>query len=144
MVVVGVLAILITMAGLGINRYISLSRDEERKADVTIIANALEKYYEQKGEYPGCTLMTATGATLTANTLKGIDLAAILVPNPAGGVTNSIICGRVNSSFVGDYYGYEGDGTANCTSSTGPCARFTLTYKSEEQLEIIEVKSIHQ
>ena len=53
------------------------ARDNERLTDMSVLTNALEKFYQQKGEYPpGCPDTSCTSTLLTANTS-----AAIITPN---------------------------------------------------------------
>lgn len=54
-VVITVIGILATIAGMAYSRVQAEGRDAKRKADITLLANLFEKYYEQNGEYPtGC------------------------------------------------------------------------------------------
>lgn len=141
-VVIAVIAILATLATLGLSRYLQDGRDAKRTANVTAVAEALEKYYDQNGEYPSCAAITASGPTVTSNTLKGLDQAALLAPSAPSGTTNSLKCG-VTLTFNGeDFYEYDGDGSTDCSGS-GSCLSFTIRYRSESDNQIDHIDSRH-
>lgn len=63
------------------------ARDNERSTDMSVITNALEKFYQQKGEYPpGCPDTSCVSTLLTANTS-----AAIITPNTTLATLTSIM-----------------------------------------------------
>ena len=104
MVIVGILTTVAIVSYSGIQ---AGSRDSQRSSKATIISGALEKYYDQNGEYPNC-------ENVNADTLK-IDPDVLTTPSdPAG--QNSIEC----SSLSGDKFNYIGGGTS-----------YTLEYKKE-------------
>lgn len=139
-VVIAVIAILATLATVGFSRYLEDGRDNQRTANVTVISEALEKYYDENGEYPSCASITAPSSTVTSSILDGIDQAALLVPNADDETTNSIRCGSSLTISGEDFIEYVGDGSAACTGS-GSCLSYTLRYKSEGDGEIKEVES---
>ena len=141
-VIIIVIAILATITTLGLNRYLEDGRDNRRNANVTAISEALEKYYDQKGEYPSCAAITAAGNTVATNTLKGLDESALLVPEASTGTTNSIRCGTnlTAGGTDGDFIEYVGDGSATCTG-TGSCLSYTLRYRSESNNTVVELNS---
>jgi prepilin-type N-terminal cleavage/methylation domain-containing protein len=73
LVVIAVIGILTTISVVGYNRYQANSRDTQRAAKVTAIAEALEKYYDQHGEYPGCSQLTQAATTITGSSPGGIS-----------------------------------------------------------------------
>ena len=141
-VVIIVMAILATIVSLGLNRYLEDGRDSQRISDVTTIVEALEKYYNKYGEYPGCDAMTAAGSVVATNTLKGIDQSALVVPDADASVTNSIRCGTTLSSggTDGDFIEYVGDGSAECNGS-GSCHSYTIRYRNEATSTVSEIES---
>ena len=139
-VVIAVIGILATITVLGINRFQMDTRDAIRAANIVVISEALEKYYDQHGEYPNCAAVSATATTVSTNTLKGIETSSLIAPEAASGTTNSLSCSTAPTSFV-DAFQYVGDGTSPCTNSTGGCTKFSLRYKSEAKNTIIELKS---
>lgn len=141
MVVVAIIAILAAVSIVMYSRVQVDARDTERASKVSIIAGALEKYYSQNGEYPGCTAMVQAGSAVSANVLKGIEVEALLVPNSPAGVTNSITCSALTATGP-DLFRYAGDGTATCNTGAA-CTTFTLQYRREVTKEIISVGSRH-
>ena len=139
-VVIAVIAILATLATLGLNKYLEDGRDAKRSASVTAISEALEKYYDKNGEYPSCTAITGTGASVSTNILGGIDQSALVVPDAGSGTTNSIQCGTVLTTTGTDFIEYVGDGSPDCINN-GSCLSFTLRYRKEAESTIAQVES---
>jgi prepilin-type N-terminal cleavage/methylation domain-containing protein len=137
-IVIVVIALLATITTLGLNQYLQDGRDNRREANVTTISEALEKYYDQNGEYPSCTAITAAGPTVATNTLKGIDESALLVPDETG--SNSIRCNATLALTGADFIQYVGDGSNTCTSGSA-CLSYKLRYRSETQNTIRELGS---
>lgn len=123
-VVIAIIGILTTIGIIAFNKYRTDARDSQRKAQITVISQALEKYFNANGEYPGCTSMTASPSTISSNTLVGIDTSVFVAPGSS--LTNSITCGTPSTP---DYFGYIGTG-ASCASGSA-CESYTLQYKSE-------------
>ncbi|MDB5167558.1 MAG: ral secretion pathway protein [Candidatus Saccharibacteria bacterium] len=144
LVVVAVIGILATITLIGFNRYQADTRDSERSSEATIISEALEKYYDQNGEYPGCSAMTTTG-TMVAATLGNIDPKTLITPQANSGQTNSInFCTDITTSTAGDNFAYVGDGSNTCLIATGTssaCLQFKLEYKQESTGTIQSVSS---
>lgn len=142
-VVIAVIAILATLATLGLSRYLAEGRDTRRAANVATVAEALEKYYDQNGEYPACDAITSDAANVAGNVLKGIDQSALATPGAGSPSPNSIKCGVPLSVSGNDFYEYVGDGSPDCNSN-GSCLAFTLRYKSELDNTVKEVQSRRQ
>jgi prepilin-type N-terminal cleavage/methylation domain-containing protein len=109
MIVVFIIGILTTIGIVSFSKIQAGSRDTQRSSKITVIAEALEKYYDKNGEYPNCDDITSS--TVTADTLKGMSPDALITPSG-----NSIIC---NDPSI-DAFGYVGGGTS-----------YTLKYKEE-------------
>jgi len=139
-VIIVVLGILAALATFGINKYLEDSRDSHREASVTTIATALEKYYQEHGEYPGCDALTGSADSVTGSVLKGLDASALVAPGADTGTDNSIRCGEDLDTATDDFYEYTGDGTPGCNGS-GTCATFTLKYRNVGDDAVIEVKA---
>lgn len=125
-IVVVVIAILLTIATFGAIRFQQDTRDTHRASDVTIIAEALEKYYDKNGQYPSCDAITQSIDTVISKTLQGIDRAVLIAPDSMGEI-NSIRCSSESSQASAVTYGYE---TPDCEYSQ-PCSTFILHYWSE-------------
>ena len=141
MIVIIVIGILTTITMVGISRFQADARDARRSTSITTIAEALEKYYDQNGEYPNCAAIGATANTVSTDTLKGISTSALIAPQAPSGTANSLSCTVTATTNGTDVFQYIGDGTSPCTNSTGACLRYSLRYKSEGQNTIIQVDS---
>jgi len=138
-VVITVIAVLATVASFGLNKYLEDGRDSRRAASVTTISEALEKYYDKNGEYPGCSILTSEPGVVSQSVLQGIDQSALITPSAGSSVTNSISCNQI-ATTTNDIYQYQGDGSNTCTN--GPaCLTYTLRYREEASNTILEVKS---
>ena len=139
-VVIVVIGILATISVLGFSAIQERSRDAKRAASATVIAEALEKYYDVNGEYPGCAALTTNASTVRSNTLKGIDESSLLTPKAADGVTNTIKCTDLNDLSDGDFFSYTGDTTAECVSGIA-CKSWVLKYQVEDTGDIAQIQS---
>lgn len=141
LIVIIIIGILTTITAVGIIRYQATSRDAERAAKTTVIAEALEKYYDKNGEYPSCPSVTASGSNVTTTTLPGMDPQSLLVPRSASGVTNSIKCiNLTGAAGEADVFAYVGDGSDACLTGDS-CLKWTLKYKEESTDSIKSVQS---
>jgi prepilin-type N-terminal cleavage/methylation domain-containing protein len=140
-IVIAVIAILSAVSIVAYAKIQADSRDGARLAKVQIITTALEKYYGDNGEYPSCTAMTQSGALVSSNVLVGIDTDALLVPNSAAGVTNSITCTALSGSV--DAFAYVGGGSPACTGAQA-CLSYTLQYRQESTGIVVSVESFHK
>ncbi|MBC7459170.1 fibronectin type III domain-containing protein [Candidatus Saccharibacteria bacterium] len=131
-VVIVVIGILAGFAIVGFSQFQADSRDARRSANVTTIAESLEKFYDVNGEYPSCAALSGAAAT-TRNTLGGIDQQALTTPSAPSDETNSIKCtsaGNILTTSGIDFFEYQGDGSSDCNGS-GSCLAFTIRYKDE-------------
>ena len=139
--VVAIIAILATIAAVSLSSHLTKSRDSQRRTSAEMIASALEKYYLENGEYPGCAAITQPGNSVSQGVLKGLDNAALVTPNSSEGTTNSIVCDDINNS-EDDVFAYVGDNTAAC--KTGPaCSNWTISYRDEASGEVKTIFSRH-
>jgi prepilin-type N-terminal cleavage/methylation domain-containing protein len=141
-IVVVVIGILVSLGVVAYSRVQADTRDKERAADISVIADALEQYYsENSGVYPGCTAMTQAGDTVTSSTLVGMDPSALVAPKAPSGTSNSIGCTSLTSGSGADTYAYVGNVNTNC--STGAyCYQYTLQYRQETTGNIISRRSV--
>lgn len=118
-VVIVILGVLATLTTLGFNRTMSNSRNDSANSKAKLITAALEKYYDQNGEYPDCaTKIVVSGVTGTGGALQGVDPGSLTRDGSgAASGTNSIVCGT----------------TANTTnfSYSNTSKSYTLQYKEE-------------
>ncbi len=142
-VVIIVIAILVTIVSLGLTRYQAAGRDALRASNATAIAEALEKYYGENGEYPSCPAITATAPTVSSVTLKGIDQSILLTPTPVSNTDNSIQCNDITANSDEDYFAYVADSTDECQEGSA-CAYWTLKYLHEEENSVDAIESRHR
>lgn len=141
LVVIAVIGVLSTIGLLSFGRYQIEARDSQRAAKTTVIAEALEKYYDKSGEYPSCPALTGTSASVTTTVLPGLDPTTLLAPKKPTSETNSIKCTDLTgASGEDDVFAYVGDGSAACSSGTA-CLKWTLKYKEESTNQIISIQS---
>jgi len=138
-VVIAVIGILVTIAAIGFNRYQAETRDARRASSISVIAESLEKYYDQHGEYPSCPNVTAAIATVTSSTLQGVDRGALVAPLATDQNDNSLKCTSLTTNGV-DFYEYTGDGSGTCTTGAS-CLSYTLKYKDETEDALKSVES---
>lgn len=139
-IVITVIAILATIVSVGLNRYRTDANDAVTASHVTVITEALEKYYDQHGEYPGCNALTNNPSNVASSVLKGIDEAALTVPTAPAGTTNSIKCNQTLQTSGENFIQYIGDNSVDCNTS-GNCLSFTIRYRVDGNNEIVTVKS---
>ncbi len=132
-VVIGVIAILASIVTLGLSAYLKDGRDNQRQSNVLLIAEALEKYYDENGEYPNCDSIQTNPDT----TLKGVDTETFTMPSNQS--SNALICEDLANTST-DVIAFVGDGTTRCISG-GACLSWTIKYREESTGEIVEIKS---
>ena len=129
MVIVAIIGILTAIGFVSFGSIQSSTRDYQRSSRVKLISEALEKYYDNNGEYPGCTAMSQTPATVVNDTLQGLDPNVLTAPSAESG-TNSIsaLCADLTAGVDG--FSYIGDTNSACLTGNS-CLRYTLKYKEE-------------
>lgn len=138
-IVISVIGILATISVIGFSQYQSEGRDTVRESRATAISEALEKYYDENGEYPSCAQITQSASTVSESVLEGINVDALETPTGSG---NSITCNDLTSAEDGDYFAYVGDSSATCTGPSGTaCSLFRIKYKKERDGAIAVINS---
>lgn len=138
-VVIAVIGILAAITIIGFSRYQQDTRDTRRASSIAVITEALEKYYDENGEYPNCDDISVPGSTLASSTLRGIDQSTLVAPAAPDDTTNSLQCEELTLNGQ-DFFEYEGDGSDACVSG-GACLQYTLKYKEEGSGTIKTVES---
>lgn len=138
-IVIAVIGILATVSVVGFSQYQADGRDTVRESRASAIVEALEKYYDENGEYPSCSQITQPADQVSASVLEGIAVDALRTPTGSG---NSILCNDLTSPQDGDYFAYVGDSSATCTGPTGTaCALYRIKYVKESTGEIVSLES---
>lgn len=143
MVVIVIIAILAAIAVVSYNSIQQRSRDSVRSTKLYAIASALEDYYQDNGEYPGCPAMTADGSVVIKNTLTNLGTSdALVTPLAAAGTTNSITCASLSSVPTStDAFVYTGDTSTDCSSGAA-CLSWTLQIRTEDS-DVLKATSRH-
>ena len=139
LVVVAIIGVLTTVGFVSYGSIEAGARDSKRSSQITVISEALEKYYDQNGEYPGCGAMADVPETIASTTLKGIDPAVFTVPDVAEG-TNSFLALCADLTNSDDKFAYVGDGSDACTTGSS-CMQYVLKYREESTGNTISVVS---
>lgn len=139
-VVVVIIGILVTLVALNFSRVQSTARDTQRSTRASIVADALEKYYDANGEYPSCSSLTQAATVVDTTVLPGLDPTALVTPK-AGASTNSISCADLTSASVSpDVFAYVGDGSTDCASGAS-CLSWTIKYTDESSGTVKTIQS---
>lgn len=141
LVVVAVIGILSTIGVVAFTKVQTDSRDSQRSSRVTVISEALEKYYQQNGEYPSCAQMKQDPSIIKSSVLKGIDTSVLVTPTDKTN-DNSIECDNLTAGPGSDVFAYVGDGSTDCKTGNS-CLSYSLKYREESTGDIISVDSRH-
>lgn len=143
-----IMVILITLSVVNLRSSQITARDDQRKADVTNIAQQLENYYklgsdnDAAGQYPPADHLD-TEADITA-TLRDINVDVLRAPNvastdPVSVVlatdTNPVVPTPTVSTYV--YEPIQSDGSL-CESVGDECRRFNLYYMLESEPNVVK------
>lgn len=147
--VVITIAIISILSAITVIAYIQVqtnSRNSARKGNVTVLAEALEKYYAKNGEYPSVRSLVNnfgdnTGAVVASK--LGVDVSVLMMPKMPSGTTNSL----TSIAPANDYVQYVASSDVNnstCQDNlTGGCDQFTLKY-NQENGALVTVESNHK
>lgn len=139
LVVVSIIGVLTTIAFVSYSSIQASTRDSNRSSQLTVIAEYLETYYDDNGEYPSCNDMTADPDTIATDTLIGIDPKVFTDPTASEG-SNSILplCSEVTSETPNSFT-YMGDGSSDCITES--CPEYTLKYYENATGNVISISS---
>lgn len=106
LIVVSTVGVLSTIGVISYGGIQEKAHDRQREVRVAILKDALEKYYQDNGEYPACSAIASPVSIETAaGVLELQDPNVLTAPTVAKG-TNSISCS--SSDPVDDTYNYTG------------------------------------
>lgn len=159
LVTITVMVILLTLSVVALTGYQANARDEERKADVQVITQQLESYYEADhiggsgfvtGVYPTTTVMDTEAEIKT--TLPQMDVHALRDPlTPTTSSASLIVASSASTPTLaslnsGKTYIYQPLDSSNalCTSTAQECRKFNLYYTLETDATIKTITSKHQ
>ncbi|MES2630438.1 MAG: calcium-binding protein [Patescibacteria group bacterium] len=133
-IVVAVIGILATIAVLGLSRFQADSRDSQRKADIGVISERLEKYFDKYGAYPSCTALQGD-VTAVSSGLVAIEGNALAAPTSTTPNSSSVKCATLATDD--DSYAYIG---ADCVVDEG-CGSWQLQYSEENSNTTVTIQS---
>ena len=138
-IVIVIIAILATISSLSYEKILGNVRNSQRASNAKVLAEALEKYYDQNGEYPGCATMTNSDLSVVTSALKGLNAKVLTAPLADSG-TNSLTCADISDN-EDDVLLYSKDKRASCLTGNS-CGSFSLEYHDElNSTSIIKVAS---
>ncbi len=144
LITIVVLGILTTITVVVNSNYMQTSRDAQRSANATTVAESLERYYESNGEYPSVRSIVSDYSDNDAQTVaERLDLGDLeILAMPGSDSANSIR--SPSGARPGDLV-YEATSTSNndaCQNDIdGGCDSFTLRYHEEETEEEVAIVS---
>lgn len=145
MIVIAVIAILVTMAVVGATSLQKSSRDYFRDTKTLIISEALEKYYQNNGEYPSVAFMTSQDTAAITKKLGIKDAETLKLPLASSSASTSIVVSNPSpTQMVYSANTTDTSKSTQCqTSASGYCDGFQLLYGKEAVSDTIVVKSRH-
>jgi len=119
LVIVTVIGILASIGVYSYTSYTAYARDTQRASDIKSLTTALERYYDDKGQYPSVANMTTTNTTNLSALLK-IDGETFRSPTASPSTNNSIVDYSTYTSTTQDVYRYNGisTDTAECQTNS--------------------------
>ncbi|MGV9001739.1 MAG: type II secretion system protein [Candidatus Saccharimonadaceae bacterium] len=141
-IVLAVLGILITLATGAATGYQSQVRDRQRKSDILVITQNIERYYR--------TQAVAVGPTYPATTVGAAGLTTIIndpdataAPDQA---VSSIVIAASNSAQTPTtiQYIYQPLNVNGTLCTTAPCAKYKIYYKLENSSTVVSQDSLRQ
>lgn len=119
------------------------ARDSERASDLRSVALILEQYYQNNPTGTGSTYPTTSQITLSvADIIPNEEIRT--PPDQAAPIFSNATSANTQSPSVDEYiYQPLTAGGALCTSSP-PCVKFILYYRSEKSDQVMTIESRHQ
>lgn len=140
--VIGILGILIAIAVSSVSGYQSQARDRERKADVFVITQNLERYYRTQAVVVGPTYPATSVGTSVLTTIID-DTEATSAPNQ---IVSSLVIASNNSSQTPtiSQYTYQPLNVNGTLCTAVPCAKYKIFYRLEKSSDILVKDSLRQ
>lgn len=125
LIVIIVMGILSTIGMVIYTKLQANVRDQSRRADLSVVQESLERYYQKNGEYPAANLIMNASVDSVKTLLDISNDAALTAPGAANGV-NSFTASPVSTPST-TQYGYD----ANTSCVGNGCLKYTLYYRQE-------------
>jgi prepilin-type N-terminal cleavage/methylation domain-containing protein len=144
LIVTVVVAVIASITTISYSRTQADARDNTRAAHAALVAAALEKYYDEHGEYPSPRALASTygvSGDTVASKLSLTDKTTVLMPKASSSTTNSIAA-ALGTDDVLAYTATSTVGNDNCqTNAQAGCEAFTLQYKKESDGSTVTITS---
>jgi len=143
LIVIAIIGVIGTVSVVGFTGVQKNARDQARDSQTTIIANALEKYYDDNNEYPSVAMMTSQNVDLIKQKLKITD--STILKFPLATTESSIVASNPSPTLI-VYSANTSDSTKNAqcqTDANGYCDGFVLQYKKEFDGSVVVANSLH-
>jgi prepilin-type N-terminal cleavage/methylation domain-containing protein len=144
LIVTVVVAVIASITTISYSRTQADARDNTRAAHAALVASALEKYYDEHGEYPSPRALASTygvSGDTVASKLSLTDKTTVLMPKASSSTTNSIAA-ALGTDDVLAYTATSTVGNDNCqTNAQAGCEAFTLQYKKESDGSTVTITS---
>lgn len=138
-IAVAVIGVLATISVVSYRTVQRSARDNQREVGASMIADALETYYERNGEYPACDKLATSASVVVRDTLTNLQRSALFTPSSTDDQLASIACGS-SAHYNADVYAYEGDNSPECTNGIA-CLSWKLRYREESTGDTVEISS---
>jgi prepilin-type N-terminal cleavage/methylation domain-containing protein len=133
-VVISVIGIIASITVFGALNILKESRDKQRMASAVVVAESLEKYFSQNGEYPSVARVTAADANSVKQLLGVANISSLIAPNKQGFSTTNIWKSGTASATNKLAYSANTDASASCSTGVAPtdvCEDFKIQYYKE-------------
>lgn len=144
-VTITIIALLATIVVVGYTLVQKQQRDSVRSVKTTIIAEALEKYYEKNGEYPSVESIASKPIAEVKQKLGMTDKDILVFPNaPDTGTVSIVATGTEPTKLVYAAGTTDASESPQCLNDEdGYCDKFELSYVEESSGETVKVPSRH-
>lgn len=144
MIVITIISILASISIIGATSVQRSTRDDARQSQSTVVAEALEKYYESNNEYPSVASITNQPINDVKQKLAIKDSEVLTFPTVTAG-TSALVASNPTPARL-TYVANTIDSNANSqcqTSINGYCDAFTLQYVKEADSNTVTINSRH-
>lgn len=144
MIVITIISILASISIIGATSVQRSTRDDARQSQSTVVAEALEKYYENNNEYPSVASITNQSINDVKQKLAIKDSEVLTFPTVTAG-TSALVASNPTPARL-TYVANTVDSNANAqcqTSMNGYCDAFALQYVKEVDNNTVTINSRH-
>jgi len=144
MIVVTIISVLASVSVIGTVSIQRTTRDEARNSRTTIIAEALEKYYDDNNEYPSVAALVGQPVSVVRQKIPVKDDGVLVFPN-ATDTALSVLVGSAPSPTRLAYIAATTNTSANTqcqADASGYCDSYQLQYVKGYKVQPCKIKNI--